>query len=97
MIREASKERMYWDKIRAAEEKRIRDHYRIETQVALPQALAAAEARKAFAKKGSSRTTASPHPQAPSPPRLLAPRPAQAKDPLWKTNRPKLSETESIS
>ena len=53
---------MYWDKFRAAEERRIRDRYRIETQIALQQALAAAEARKAFAKNGSSRTIGSSPP-----------------------------------
>jgi len=47
-LREARKEREYWDNLRAVEERRIRDRYRVETQLALQRALAVAASRQAL-------------------------------------------------
>jgi len=56
--REARKERAYWDKLRVTEERRIRDRYRVETEVALQRALAVAAARQVTIGSPSVKTAA---------------------------------------
>lgn len=57
-LREARKERQFWDALRAKDERRIRDRYRIETEIALQRALAVAASRQAMA-RGSATKAAS--------------------------------------
>ena len=51
VIREERKERAYWQRLRNADEQRIRHRYRVETQIALQRAVAVAAAQKAFERK----------------------------------------------
>jgi len=51
VIREERKERLYWQRLRTADEQRIRHRYRVETQIALQRAVAVAAAQKAFDRK----------------------------------------------
>jgi cytochrome c556 len=51
VMREQRKERAHWQKLRAADEQRIRHRYRVETQIALQRAVAVAAAQKAFERK----------------------------------------------
>lgn len=51
VIREELKERAYWQRLRTADEQRIRHRYRVETQIALQRAVAVAAAQKAFERK----------------------------------------------
>lgn len=51
VIREERKEHIYWQRLRNADEQRIRHRYRVETQIALQRAVAVAAAQKAFVRK----------------------------------------------
>ena len=51
VIREERQERAYWQRLRTADEQRIRHRYRVETQIALQRAVAVAAAQKAFERK----------------------------------------------
>jgi hypothetical protein len=47
-LREEQKERLHWQKLRTADEQRIRHRYRVETEIALQRAVAMAAAGKPF-------------------------------------------------
>lgn len=55
-VREERKEREHWARLREADERRIRDRYRIETETALQRAVAAADARFALKQNTAGKT-----------------------------------------
>lgn len=59
-LREARKERQFWDGLRAKDERRIRDRYRVETELALQRSLAMATSRQALRQGTSGKTAAAP-------------------------------------